>query len=325
VLPIVGSKSFIYEQLSSDVMEATSEFSKAYEIENAPILKTFGVDTVTDRQPFGAESLFPKMGFTLNLAIPYFEGSDPIRFPMSDLETGNYTGQPVQRYLKIAWGYSTDNKALVAQKGKDNAAAVKSMQTIVSGSSLFDIVTSTQVFDLLLLGLKYIMTLNTAAAEALATVHASVESKLDPFITALPVDGYIGDELKKTANADKPPLLADFAKAFTELMVEMAAVQPSSRMAEPERKDIITGKTKKTQSQKETLFSDWRNFMFEDNVKAAAARGVRYAGMGNAHLKYLKPLGYDKDPYHPFDMTSTGVEMLAFVANTDKLKKLAKP
>jgi hypothetical protein len=323
VLPLVGSKSFIYEPLSSDAMTAGSAFSTAYETENAPLLKTFGVDTVKDKQPFGAESLIPKMGYGLNLALPYFDGTDPVKFPLSDLETGHYVGQPVQRYLKIAWGYSKDNKALVAQKGKDNAAALASMQAITGNSTLFDILTSTQSLELLLLGLTWVMTLNTPAAEALAKVHAAVEDKLDPFLTALPVDGYIGDELKKPQHADKPALLATFAKAFTELMVEMAAIEPGSRLPQAERTALITGKKTTTRDEKKKLFSEWRDFMFEDNVKAAAARGVRYAGMGQNHLTHLVSIGLDKPPYYPFEMD--GKDITAFRATTARLKALAKP
>ena len=44
--------------------------------------------------------------------IPYFE----VKKLMSALEKPNYEGQSIQRYLKIAWGHSQDNKQAVAQK-----------------------------------------------------------------------------------------------------------------------------------------------------------------------------------------------------------------
>ncbi len=279
VVPAVGSKSFIYEPISSDVLAPKSNIRAAYETEAQPFFKAFGIEKEKDKQPFGAESLFPKMGFALNLAVPYFEG----RQPMSDLESGGYVGQPVQRYLKIAWGYSKDNKARVEQK-------VKAKMKV------------------------------SPKADALAKVHAAVESKLDKFITGLVVDGYIGDELKKPGNAALLPPLAQFAKAFTDAMVEMAATEKSSRLSSAERK-ALSGSKGISEQKKEALFSQWRDFLFEDNVKAATKRGVRYAGMGQAHLDHLVQIGLEKNQ-HPFEMD--GKDIARFISLTDKLKKAAK-
>jgi hypothetical protein len=268
VLPAVGSKSFIYEPFSSDVLTAGSNIKSAYEAENQGLFKTFGVETEKDKQQFGAESLFPKMGFSLTSAEDYFEG---------------YLGQPVQRYLKIAWAYSKDNQALVAQQKKAN-------QTI------------------------------PPRLEALATVHAAVEPKIDKFITTLVVDGQIEDELDKKANAGLRAPIAKFAKAFTEAIVEFAATETSSRLSAAERKKLSAVKST-SHRDKISLFGKWRNFLFEDNVKAATKRGVRYAGMGQHHLDYLQDIGLEKTQ-HPFEMD--GKDMKAFTDLTDKLKKAAK-
>src|ERR1700720_1745613 len=160
VVPAVGSKSFIHEQLSSDVLTAGSELKKTYERENEALFKQLGIEKEKSKEQFGAESLFPKIGFALTTAIPYFEGKEA----MGDLEKSGYVGKPIQRYLKIAWAYSKDNKQAVLKKQK---AKEKSPPKL----------------------------------EALATVHASVEAKLDRFITSLVVDGFIGEELKQKKNA----------------------------------------------------------------------------------------------------------------------------
>jgi len=112
VLPAVGSKSFIYEPFASDTLGAGSNIKTAYDQEDQGMFKTFGVEKVKDKQPFGAESLFPKMGFALTVAMPYFEGKQKI----TDIDPDGYFGQPLQRYLKIAWADSKDNKQVVAQK-----------------------------------------------------------------------------------------------------------------------------------------------------------------------------------------------------------------
>jgi hypothetical protein len=279
VVPAVGSKSFIYEQFSSDVMTPGSKLQQAYERENQELYKQFGVDKEKDKQPFGAESLFPKMGFGLTLAIPYFEG----KLPMSQLGMTGYVGQPVQRYLKIAWGHSKDNKQAVELKKKTKEKV-------------------------------------PPRAEALATVHASVEGKLDKFILSLVVDGFIGDELVKKENAGLLAPLAEFTRAFTEAMVEMATTDKSSRLSDSERK-AFSGAKSTGEKDKMNLFSNWRNFRFEDNVNAAAKNGVRYAGMGQAHLDYLLRVGLPKNA-HPFEMD--GKDIAAFKALTQKLKKVAK-
>jgi len=279
VIPAVGSKSFIYEPISSDKMKASSKLKESYEVENQERFKRFGIEKEKDKQPFGAESLFAKMGYGLTLAIPYFEGKQP----MSDLGKGNYVGQPIQRYLKIAWGHSKDNKLEVEQKLKAKEFVQPKMA-------------------------------------ALAAVHSSVEGKLDKFITALVVDGFIGDVLVKKENASLLSPLAEFANAFTEAMVRRAASDPSSRLSTGKRLSL-TGSSKTSEKDKMKLFTEWRDFNFEDNVKAATKRGVRYAGMGQAHLDHLVAIGLEKNQ-HPFEMD--GKDITAFKTLTDKLKKAVK-
>ena len=70
------------------------------------------------------------------------------------------------------------------------------------------------------------------------------------------------------------------------------------------------------------LFGNWRDFMFEDNVNAAIKRGVRYAGMGLAHLNHLQDIGLPAGA-HAYDMTSSGAEMLGFITVTYALKVAA--
>jgi hypothetical protein len=278
VLPAVGSKSFIYEQFSADVLKAGSNTKSVYEGESKALFNTFGVENVKDKQQFGAESLFPKMGFALAAAIPYFEG----KVKMADLDPNGYFGQPVQRYLKIAWGHSKDNKKVVEQMRKAKQKIPPKM-------------------------------------DALATVHAAVESKLDPFITALIVDGHIETQLDKKVNAGLRASVAEFVKAFTEVIVEMAATEKSSRLSAAERKTLAASTSKPDEKIK--LFSEWRDFLFEDNVKAATKRGVRYAGMGQAHLDHLVDIGLAKNQ-HPFEMD--GKDITAFKTLTGELKKAAK-
>jgi Domain of unknown function (DUF4157) len=279
VLPAVDSKSFIYEPISSDTMKAGSSFKGAYETENQDRFKKFGIDKEPDKQPFGAESLYAKMGFNMMSLLPFFDGT----YPVSSLTTGHYFGQPAQRYLKIGWGWSKDNKL-------ETEAKLKAKQGVPPKFA------------------------------ALATVHAKLEGQLGPFITALPVDGYLGDALVKKGNDVLLAPLLEFSRTFTDAMVRVAAGDISSRLSMGQR-SAYAGSSAVSDADKTKLFTDWRNFNFEDNVKAAAKRGVRYAGMGKKHLEYLEAAGLEKDQ-HPFDMDLK--DITAFTDLTEKLKKAAR-
>jgi hypothetical protein len=100
----------------------------------------------------------------------------------------------------------------------------------------------------------------------------------------------------------------------------MAATEKSSRLSDAERKTLSAAKST-SDADKFSLFSKWRDFLFEDNVKAATKRGVRYAGMGQAHLDNLVKVGLEKNQF-PFEMD--GKDITAFRALTDKLTKAAK-
>jgi hypothetical protein len=264
VLPAVNSKSFIYEPFSSDPLAAGSKMKSAYDKETTGRFQRFGVSGVQNKQQFGEESLYPKIGYNMILSLPYFTKAKPV----SDLKPAGYVGQPMQRYLKIAWGLSQDNKTDVAAKKKAGTAV-------------------------------------SAKLDALATTHAAVEATLDPFITALPVDGFLGDELEKPANAKVFDPLAQFATAMLDAMLEMAAGDPSARFSAAEKAKLTAAGT--SASDKEDLLEKWRNFKFEDSVKTATAAGVRYAGMGQAHLENLINIGLSSTQ-HPFKMADEDLQ-----------------
>jgi hypothetical protein len=276
LLPKVNSKSFIYEPFAIDDMTGSPQMGKAYDKETADRFKVFGVESEPDKKQFGAESIHPKLGFNLALALPYLEGKQKL----DDLKDGNYAGQPVARYLKIAWGFAKDVRDDVAKK----LAAKQPVKP---------------------------------AAKRLNLVVQLVEPSVDKFITGLPLDGYLGDELAKGKNQALMPDLATLARAAIDALVEVAVDDPSSRMT-PEQKGKFGGKT--SDAEKQDMFVAWRDFKFEDTVKDAAQKGIRYAGMGYNHLKHLRAVGLPKFT-HDFDMTDLGT----FADHTKKLKATAKP
>jgi hypothetical protein len=104
VIPAVGSTSFIFEPFSTDVLTPGSAMEKAYDLETKDRFAHLGVAGVADKRQFGAESLYPKMGFALTLLLPFFTGSDPLE----GLKPGGFVGKPTQRYLRMAWGHARD-------------------------------------------------------------------------------------------------------------------------------------------------------------------------------------------------------------------------
>lgn len=277
-VPAVNTTSFIYEPFSSDDLSSSPAMNTAYQKENAQRFKTFGVDGVADKKQFGAESLYPKIGYTMVLALPYFKGTSPL----DDLKPAGYVGQPIQRYLKIAWGMSADAETQVAAQ----RAASKPVKP------------------------KY---------GALADCHTAVKGQLDAFITALPLEGFLGDELTKPGKAALLPPLARYAAAVSDAMIEMAADDPSSRL-DPAKRTDLKSKGAKDDAEKESIFEDWRNFKFEDSVATATAKGVRYAGMGQAHLEHLITKGLTPTQ-HPFKMAD--VDLTRFKTDTAALKAKA--
>lgn len=272
VVRAVGTRSFVYEPFSTDEMAAGSQMRTAYEAENAQRFHDFGVAHVADKRQFGGESLYPKMGFGLNLLLPYLAGTgnfDPLKAP-------GYTGQPVQRYLKIAWAHTKDIAAKVAQRRFPWPRPSREIRNLVR---------------------EY---------------HAS-QAQLDAFITGLPVDGHLGDALDTVAGRPLVALLRTFCEAFVAAM--LARATNDTALTRRERRHLRR-MPKTSHTNKEAVFSDWRNFHFARATAAAARRGVRYAGMGRLHLDYLTGAGLPPNS-HSYDMTGSAIAR--FEAETTRL------
>jgi hypothetical protein len=151
-------------------------------------------------------------------------------------------------------------------------------------------------------------------------VHAAVDGDLDAWITALPVDGYLGDALDTPTGQKKMKSLAKFAKALSDAMIELAADDPESGLTAKERKKVRKSGVK--EKKKEGIFDEWRDNEFEVAVADATKRGVRYAGMGEAHLDNLVTIGLTAGQ-HPFYMGTT--DLTKFKNETAKLASTAVP
>lgn len=260
VMPLVHSHSFIYETFASDPLTNGSNLKTVYDAYNTDRFKKTGVENVPNKQQFGAESLYPKIGYGLTLVLPYLEGSRDMQ--QLTKQSGEYVGQPIQATIKYAWAYGKDVKAEVDATPDKHTVPAKRLH--------------------------------------LAEVVTKLDGQLDAFITGLVVLGWLGDELVKPQHKALIPALVEFSRACLDAVVEVGLTDPSSRMGNPE-KQKFSGKTSDTD--KQGMFSKWRDFHFEDSVKDAASRGVRYAGMGLHHLEHLIDVGLPSNG-HPYNMAT---------------------
>jgi hypothetical protein len=277
VVPAVRTTSFIYEPFATDDLSASPAMKSAYETENADRFKAFGVQGAADKRQFGAESLFPKIAFGFNLLLPYATGASSL----DDLKPGQYVGQPLQRYLKIAWGFAAD--------AADQVAAAKQAKKPVP-----------------------------ADLQGLATTYQATKGDLDAFITGLPVDGYLGDALDTANGKKKLPSLEKLCRAVLAAM--LARMTSDAGLSAPERQEL--GRMPKGSSADQmAAFGKWRNFHFSHAVRDAAAKGVRYAGMGLEHLKYLRAEGL---PPKSADYDMVAKNLIDFETLTKNLAASAK-
>ena len=281
VRPAVNAKKFISEAISSEDMPKGSQLDAAYQAEHADRFKSFGIENEKDKKQFGAEPLLPKVGFAMTGLMPYLKIDPKATQSVKDLTSDNYAGKIGQALLKEGWAYSTDIRTQVALERAAFAPVA-------------------------------------AKRGALADTVDSLFGILDPFITALPVHGFIGDPLSQPKNAPLIVPLRQFIQALIDALVEVAAGDPSAKLSPAQQKKLSDPKA--TNEDKGKMFLDWRNRNIANAVKDAARRGVRYAGMGWAHMKYIKDHGAPAG-VQIFDMN--GDNIIEFENYTDELKSAA--
>jgi hypothetical protein len=281
VRPAVNAKKFISEAISSEDMPKGSQLDATYQAEHADRYKQFGIENEKDKKQFGAEPLLPKVGFAMTGLMPYLKVDPKAPQSVKDLTSDNYAGKIGQSLLKEGWAYGTDIRTQVA--------------------------------------LERVAFVPVAAKRgALADTVDSLFSILDPFITALAVHGFLGDPLSQPKNAPLIVPLRQFIQALIDALVEVATGDPSANLSAAQQKKLSDPKA--GNEDKGKMFLDWRNRNIANAVKDAAARGVRYAGMGWAHMKYLQDHGAPAG-VTIFDMN--GDDITAFENHTNELKAIA--
>ena len=195
----------------------------AYEKENADLLAKMGVAGATDTRQHGAESLFPKIGYGMTLAVPpagpRFRGAQ---------------ASPVRRPARPA--LSQDRLGIRQGRGRRDHRAPGG---------------------------------ETAGPSELTRLAATVKQltpALDPSITGLPVDGFLGDALDTPAGRKHVP---DLVRFCTDTMNAMTVrIATDAVLTEAERK-TLQAMPRATTAQKSALFAVWRDMEFSHAVRAA--------------------------------------------------------
>lgn len=144
----------------------------------------------------------------------------------------------------------------------------------------------------------------TTAQTALAViVAAGRKAELGPFVTSLRQGGHLGDSLTGASQglmAQLRSLVGGVIKVLLEHVATATGITAADRTA--------LGRMKQgTAADQQALFMEWRNMHIARNIADAAARGVRYAGIGEEHLKYLVTNNLLPAGSHPYSITAEGL------------------
>ena len=286
-LAAVGSKSFISEAIASQDPPAGSQLKTAYDTHSADRYKDLGIEKEKDKSKFGAEPLPPKIGYGMIRLLPYLNlgtGTGNSDKNVHKLKKGatpdDYIGQFTVGIVRMGWAYAKDARIAVPMMYMGGVAVPPKL-------------------------------------DALAQVASTHYSALDRYITGLPVHGWLGDTLAEPGNARLVAPLAQLAEALIDMLTEQAIGDPSAGLDAAQKKKFA-GKT--TSDEKEKMFTGWRDHGLQDAVKDAAARHVRYAGMGSHHLEPLTKAGLPANT-QVYDMS--GNEIGEFDRHTRELAKIA--
>jgi hypothetical protein len=305
VMPIIRSTSFISEALLSDDLTDSPNMQTVCDEQNAARFKKAGIEGASNKQQFGGESIYPKIGHGLTIMLPYFRG----HLWMSGIaSTGGdrYIGEIGQSTIRYAWAYGKDVRAKTENLSRSIADDDGPNKTEIQGKM------------------------------RLVEVVTTFEGQLDPFIARLTPLGYLGDafadpELKKEnmkligptaplamfASACIEALFFDLSNRTSETGKQKSKQKSAGKAKLPENQDKNKtperqGKTRapenRDEKERQEMFRRWRDLNLKNAVKDAASRGVRYVGMGLEHLEYLQKEGGLPAGSHAYDMVKVDIE-----------------
>ncbi|MGX7673806.1 eCIS core domain-containing protein [Plantactinospora sp. DSM 117369] len=269
VLTAVGSRSFTYEGFAFDKIPSGSALKTAYKDANQSRFNDFGIAGEKKKSRFGAESLYPKMGYLMTEVLPSLKKQET-----AGLRQGSHTGQMGQRGVKMAWAYARD--------------ATESRSTLVS--NVFKGVFPTKG--------------ELEAREKLAEAFKADERTLDGFITNLSTNGYLGTSLQALGAQERAAVFAALTR-FSEAFIEAMFLQVSTDKNLDKNEHATLQGAREQNVTYRGIFLEARDMHFGHAARDAMKKGVRYIGMGSLHLEELIERGHVARD-RAFDMTPDG-------------------
>jgi hypothetical protein len=188
VLRAVGSASFIYESFVIESLDREPNTKAAYRERQRGRLEQFGQARDADWTAHGAESLYPKLGYSMALLLPYLRRPETLE-GLGQAGTHAYLGQQLQGFLKIGWQYGKDMRD---QSDPEPERA-----------NLVDV---------------YKQVKNP---KKVANLFGALGTSVNEFVKALPDGGYLGDAFtSEEARAQHAGPLAAYVKALVDELRE---------------------------------------------------------------------------------------------------------
>ncbi|WP_285661362.1 hypothetical protein [Actinorhabdospora filicis] len=264
-----GLTSFVYEVFACDNWNNYPQMMAAYNTENNARFNLFGIQAAPNHTNHASESIFPKLAVGMLLLANCLNGGAPVA-ELADRVA--YYGLPVQRYLKIAWGFAKD------VRHTEQAAPLAA----------------------------------TAEETALSLLVHQHTAAVDGFITGLPIDGYLGDQIVGVTLPHTPALLA-LANAILNLLIARSAHDGGLLPPQQNQLNLLPHGTF---MEKYVKLGLWRNLYFVNRVTHAVNNNVRFAGMGQQHMAYLSQNNHLPPTAHLYDMQPQGAEWRGFRVKT---------
>ncbi|WP_433290704.1 hypothetical protein ACQPZQ_00065 [Pseudonocardia sp. CA-142604] len=248
IVKAVGTRSFIYEPFPTDDLSANPATAAASDRANVGPMAALGIRENDNIRQFGAESLFPKLGYA-------FAGMMPLATPDNLSRMNGFTGKRLQHYLVIAWTYGGEVRAEVEARNQRTSAEVADEPV------------------------------EQHRAEAKIAKFHDTQQLLGGFVDALQSDAELGVSLADWRAAHPESLdrllgeLREFGRNFIELLA--AKVDEDTSLSKSDQKYVKANPNL-------DRFQYWRDMKFQASALAAHARGVRYAGMGANHMRDLR-------------------------------------
>jgi hypothetical protein len=254
---------------------------------NTERIENYGIGEQGDIQKFGAESIFPKLGYAFTLMPPLLDPNNlgPLK---------NYTGVFTQHALKIGWAYARDVHVHVNRRSNQNP--------LVRAAGR--------------------LSARRRAEDQLAATYAK-QRLLADFVAGLKPEEKLGSSLDEWMAAHPRDIgrlfgiLRGFARDIVAVLREKVSDDPAVGLVDRMNLGL--------KRQDEAKFAHWRDVNFRESVRAAQRRGIRYAGMGSRHSEFVRRILGEQPGLHYYALNGADYRRDLALTNkrTEELRRAA--